>query len=79
MRKTRTVFQAEESVVHVSSFSPSFCLTVLVHQQAGLTAMINHIQRFGRGRRGCKQFIYTLFKNALTAPIISAYRSRRML
>src|SRR6266700_4098706 len=32
--------QAEESVLHASSFSLSFCLTVLVYQQAGLTAMI---------------------------------------
>src|SRR5437660_8283308 len=32
--------QAEESVLHASSFSLSFCLTVLVSQQAGLTAMI---------------------------------------
>jgi len=27
-------------VLHASSFSLSFCLTVLVYQQAGLTAMI---------------------------------------
>jgi hypothetical protein len=40
MRKTRTVFQAEERVLHASSFSLSFGLTVLVSQQAGLTAML---------------------------------------
>jgi hypothetical protein len=39
MRKTRTALQADERWLHESSFSPSFCPTVLVYQPVRLTAL----------------------------------------
>ena len=39
MRKTRTALQADERLLHESSFSLSFCLTVLVSQPVRLTAL----------------------------------------
>ena len=39
MRKTRTALQADERSLHDSSFSLSFCLTVLVSQPARLAAL----------------------------------------
>ncbi len=42
MRKTRTVLQAEESLLHESWFSLSFCLTVLVSQPVRLAALERH-------------------------------------
>ncbi len=38
MRKTRTALQADERWLHESSFSLSFCLTVLVYQPVRLAA-----------------------------------------
>ena len=42
MRKTRTALQAEERVLHASSFSLSFCLTVRVSQPVRLAALERH-------------------------------------
>jgi hypothetical protein len=39
MRKTRTALQADDRFLHESSFSLSFCLTVLVYQPVRLTAL----------------------------------------
>ncbi len=39
MRKTRTALQADDRLLHESSFSLSFCLTVLVYQPVRLAAL----------------------------------------
>src|SRR6266567_3860502 len=39
MRKTRTALQADDRLLHESSFSLSFCLTVLASQPVRLTAL----------------------------------------
>ena len=46
--------------MHTSSFSPSFCLTVLVDQQAGLTAMSRPNAALWNGRREREQCISTI-------------------
>ena len=42
MRKTRTALQADERLLHESSFFLSFCLTVLVYQPVRLAALERH-------------------------------------
>jgi hypothetical protein len=42
MRKTRTALQADERLLHESSFSLSFCPTVLVYLPVRLAALERH-------------------------------------
>ncbi len=42
MKKTRTALQADERWLHESSFSLSFCLTVLVYQLVRPAALERH-------------------------------------
>jgi hypothetical protein len=44
MSKTRTALQADENLLHESSFCLSYCLTVLVHQSVRLVALERHYQ-----------------------------------
>ncbi len=73
MRKTRTLFQAEERVLHASSFSRSFCLTVLVSQPVRL-AVLERRYRDDRDESLSGQVAHEMSKNTRQAEQGSEFR-----
>jgi hypothetical protein len=61
MSKTRTALQADERAFQESSFSLSFCLTLLVHQRVRLAADgVTQSRRQGRRIAGRERVISTI-------------------